>query len=43
MDTAREDKLLATVHLDQSTLKEEQQQLEALQREYADVFALNSS
>ena len=44
MDTAREDKLLAAVHLDQSTLKEEQhQQLEALLREYADVFALDSS
>jgi len=44
MDRAREDKLLAAVHLDQSTLKEEQhQQLEALLREYADVLALDSS
>jgi len=44
MGTAQEDQLLAAVHLDQSTLKEEQhQQLEALLCEYADVLALDSS
>ena len=44
MGMAQEDRLLATVDLDQSTLTEEQcQQLEALLYEYANVVMLSSS